>query len=114
MLLCTKFFPLVELVVHELLMQPHAHHRPRVRGFLRQEVALQGLQHGGSQVLATTRQKVERIGNMLPKRLNFLIEKADRLSRLVEGVREGREWVGAAQERLAKWEAQVKLRQRWG
>ena len=69
--------------------------------FLRQEVALQGLQHGGSQVLATTRQKVERIGNMLPKRLNFLIEKADRLSRLVEGVREGREWVGAAQERLA-------------
>ena len=60
--------------------------------FIRQQVALEELASqvgSNSPAYQVTRQKVVRIGQMLSKRLNHLIKKSDKLSRLLEGVEEG-------------------------
>ena len=52
-----------------------------------------------SPVFQQTRAKVERINQMLPKRLHYLVEKGEKLSRLVEMVEGEARWVEEAREK---------------
>jgi len=83
---------------------------------VRQRVALDELSlyiGVNSPVFQQTRAKVERINQMLPKRLNYLVEKGEKLSRLVEMVETGSNWVEETKEgRLSITGAQEQLKLR--
>ena len=46
-----------------------------------------------SVVFRDTKAKVEKVGQVLPKRLSYLIKKPEKLAKMVEGIEEGHRWV---------------------
>ena len=85
---------------------------------LQQQVSLEELsaQVGvSSPLFLTTRQKVERIAALLPRRRHTLEERLERLCKLVEELVEGKSWVKEAETRRTEAqsrEEQLKLRLR--
>ena len=66
-----------------------------------------------SPVFQQTRAKEERINQMLPKRLNYLVEKGEKVNKLVEMVEGGARWVEEAREKRTSnttGQEQLKLR----
>ena len=64
-------------------------------------------------VFQQTRAKVERIDQMLPKRLHYLVERGEKVIRLVEMVEGGARWVEEAREkRTSNTTAQEQLKLR--
>ena len=62
-------------------------------------------------VFQQTRAKVERIDQMLPKRLHYLVERGEKVIRLVEMVEGGARWVEKAREkRTSNTTAQEQLK----
>jgi len=46
-----------------------------------------------STALRDAKAKVEKVGQTLPKRLSYLMEKSEKLAKMVEGIEEGHKWV---------------------
>ena len=59
-----------------------------------------------STVYQNSRVKIEKVAIVLPKRLAYLVEKSDKLVKMVEEIEEGRQWVTNVQEKYASSKSQ--------
>ena len=60
---------------------------------IKQRVDLAVQVGNNSEVFRDATSKVEKVGQVLPKRLSYLIKKPEKLVKMVEGIEQGHRWV---------------------